>query len=80
MPGLEVEGQGQWVLGEWLALVCGSPGVELGSGRWVLWVLWVTVVASVAMTGEPSDLRGTSMLVSGENAVSCDCVLYCPWG
>ena len=59
-PGLGVEGQGQWVLGELLALVCGSPVVELGSERWAPWVLWATVVASVALIGEPSDLRGTS--------------------
>ena len=44
-------GQGQWVLGELLALVCGSPVVELGSERWALSVMWVTVVASVALIG-----------------------------
>ena len=60
MPGLEVEGQDQWVLGELLALVCGSLVVGLGSGRWAHWALWATVVASVALIGEPSDLLGTS--------------------
>ena len=59
-PDLGVEVQGRWVLGELLALVCGSPLVELGSERWALWVLWATVVASVALIGEPSDLLGTS--------------------
>ena len=60
MPGLGAEGQVQWVLGELLALVCGSPVVELGSGRLALWVLLAAVEASVALAGEPPDLRGTS--------------------
>ena len=38
MPGLEVEGQGQWVLGELLALVWGSSG---GAGQWALGTLGV---------------------------------------
>jgi hypothetical protein len=50
-PGLGVEVQGQWVLGVWVALVCGNPLVELGSERWALSVMWVTVVASVALIG-----------------------------
>ena len=45
-PGLGVEVQGQW-----MALVCRNPLVELGSERWALSVLWVTVVASVALIG-----------------------------
>ena len=44
-PGLGVEVQGQWVLGVWVALVCGNPLVELGSERWAL------SVASVALIG-----------------------------
>ena len=69
MPGLEVEGQGQWVLGELLALVRGGPVVGLGSGRWAHWALWATVVVSVALIGEPSDLLGTSP--AGQWGVCC---------
>ena len=53
-------GQGQWVPGDLLALVCGSLVVGLGSERWARWALWATVVASVALIGEQSDLLGTS--------------------
>ena len=59
-PGLGVEEQGQWVLGELLALVCGSLVMGLGSERWARWALWATVVALVALVGEQSDLLGTS--------------------
>ena len=59
-PGLGVEGQGQWVLGEMLALECGSPVMGLGSERWARWALWETVVASVALIGGQSGLLGMS--------------------
>ena len=48
--GLVAEGQGQLVPGDLLALVWWGLVMELG----------LMVVASVALTGVPSDLRGTA--------------------
>ena len=55
-----VGGQGQWVPGELLALVCGSPVMGLGGERWARWELWAMLVASVALIGGQSGLLGMS--------------------